>query len=50
MSHTYTHIHIYTHTHSHTKTERAWHLDGVISQVQVPLIFYPEVSCTTLLR
>ena len=30
------------------KKERKWHLDGLISQVQVLSVFYPEVPCTTL--
>ena len=32
------------------KTKREWHLDGLISQVQVLSVFYPEVLCTTLYR
>ena len=28
--------------------KKKWHLDGLISQVQVLSIFYPEVICTTL--
>ena len=32
-------------THTHTKKKRT----GLISQVQVLLVFYPEVPCTTLL-
>ena len=30
------------------KEKKEWHLDGLISQVQVLSIFYPEVPCTTL--
>ena len=30
------------------KKERKWHLDGLIPQVQVLSVFYPEVPCTTL--
>ena len=30
------------------KTQREWHLDGLISQVQVLSAFYSEVPCTTL--
>ena len=30
------------------KTKRECHLDGLISQVQVLSVFYPEVPCTTL--
>ena len=33
---------------SHKKEEREWHLDGLISQVQVQLAVYSEVPCTTL--
>ena len=29
------------------KKKREWHLDGLISQVQVQSVFYPEVPCTT---
>ena len=35
-------------THTKKKTEREWHLDGLISQVQFLAVFYPEVPCTTL--
>ena len=30
------------------KRKRKWHLDGLISQIQVLSVFYPEVPCTTL--
>ena len=30
------------------KKERKRHLDGLISQVQLLSVFYPEVPCTTL--
>ena len=36
------------HKKKQTEREREWHLDGLISQVQVLTVFDPEVPCTTL--
>ena len=36
-----------THTQK-KKGQKEWHLDGLISQVQVLSVFHPEAPCTTL--